>query len=449
MRIRAFYFVLLLPFAISSVAQTSFPSSQAPKPIPSFDVTAMDKTVDACVNFYQYACGTWMKNNPIPPDKSRWGRFNELAEYNQYVLRDILDQVETPGQHTAVQKKVGDYYAACMDEATIEKKGTAPLTPTMNAIAAIKTKPELIQEVGVLQQNGVTALFSFGQMPDMHDSRQTIANLDQGGLTLPDRDYYLKDDPKSVETRQKYVEHVQKMFELAGNKPAVAAAEAKTVLAVETGLAKASMDRTLRRDPKTRDHKMTVAEIAAAAPNFDLTLYFADNGSPKFSSLNVGNPEFFKQVNEQINTLPLADWKVYLRWKTINDYATLLTKAFVEEDFLFNGKYMSGQKEMEPRWKRCVKATDLNLGMALGKLYVDRTFGAEGKERTLKMVQAIENAMREDIGQLNWMSDTTKKKAYEKLSSIVNNIGYPDQWRDYSSVVIKSDDYAGNVERAG
>ena len=211
----------------------------------------MDKTVDPCVDFYQYACGTWMKNNPIPADKSRWGRFNELAEYNQYVLRDILDQIQTPGQHTAVQKKVGDYYAACMDEATIEKKGTAPLTPTMSAIAAIKTKPELIQEVGVLQQNGVTALFSFGQMPDMHDSRQTIANVDQGGLTLPDRDYYIKDDAKSVETRQKYLEHVQKMFELAGDKPEVAAAEAKTVLAVETGLAKAYMDRT--RAPRSQD----------------------------------------------------------------------------------------------------------------------------------------------------------------------------------------------------
>jgi putative endopeptidase len=448
MRIRAFYFVLLLPFAISSVAQTSFPSSQAPKPIPSFDVTAMDKTVDACVNFYQYACGTWMKNNPIPPDKSRWGRFNELAEYNQYVLRDILDQVETPGQHTAVQKKVGDYYAACMDEATIEKKGTAPLTPTMNAIAAVKTKPELIQEVGVLQENGVTALFSFGQMPDMHDSRQTIANLDQGGLTLPDRDYYIKDDPKSVETRQKYLEHIQKMFELAGDKPEVAAAEAKTVLAVETGLAKAYMDRTARRDPKTRDHMMQVTEVETLAPNFDLTEYFADSKAPKFSSLNVGNPDFFKAVNEQLNTVALDDWKTYLRWRALDEYAPTLTKAFVDEDFEFNDAYMSGQKEIEPRWKRCVQSTDQNLGMALGELYVDKTFGPQGKERTLKMVKAIEQAMHQDIGELTWMSDTTKQKAYEKLSTIVNNIGYPDKWRDYSTVIVERDDYAGNVMRA-
>ena len=225
--------------------------------------------------------------------------------------------------------------------------------------------------------------------------------------------------------------------------------EAKTVLAVETGLAKASMDRTLRRDPKTRDHKMTVAEISAAAPNFDLTTYFADNGSPKFTALNVGNPDFFKQVNAQLDAVPVADWKTYLRWKTINNEAPLLTAAFVDEDFQFNGKYMSGQQEMEPRWKRCVKSTDQALGMALGQLYVDRTFGTAGKERTLKMVKAIESAMQQDIGQLTWMSDATKKQAYVKLNTIVNNIGYPDQWRDYSSVVITSDDYAGNAERAG
>jgi putative endopeptidase len=283
----------------------------------------------------------------------------------------------------------------------------------------------------------------------MHDSNATIAYIDQGGLTLPDRDYYIKDDAKSVETRQKYLEHVQKMFELAGDQPDVAAAEAKTVLAVETGLAQSSMDRTLRRDPKTRDHKMTVTEVAAAAPSFDLTAYFAGNGSPKFSTLNVGNPDFFKQVNTQLDSVPVADWKTYLRWKTINSYAPTLTAAFVQEDFVFNGQYMSGQKEMEPRWKRCVKATDQSLGMALGQLYVDRTLGAAGKERTLKMVKAIESAMKQDINQLDWMSDTTKKQADVKLNTIVNNIGYPDQWRAYSSVTITADDYSGNVARAG
>ena len=408
----------------------------------------MDKSIDPCVDFYQYACGNWMKNNPIPPDKSRWGRFDELAEHNLYILRDILEQAQAPGQHSATEKIVGEFYGSCMDEATIEKKGTAPLTPELERIDAVKTKSDVVKQVATMHRSGIPAMFAFYSQPDMHDSSETIAYLDQGGLTLPDRDYYLKDDAKSVETRQKYVEHVQKMFELAGDKPDVAAAEAKTVLAVETGLAKASMDRTQRRDPRTRDHKMTVAEIAAAAPNFDLTEYFAGNGSPKFTTLNVGNPDFFKQLSSQIASVPVADWKTYLRWKTIDSAAPLLTKAFVEEDFVFNGKYLSGQQEIAPRWKRCVRATDQQLGMALGQLYVDKTFGPAGKERTLKMVQAIEKAMHDDIGQLTWMSDTTKKQAYEKLNAIVNNIGYPDQWRDYSSVDIKTDDYAGNTERA-
>jgi predicted metalloendopeptidase len=439
-------FFLLTAALISAQEKTS---PVTPREIPAFDVNAIDKAADPCADFYQYSCGTWMKNNPVPPDKSRWGRFDELADHNIYILRDILTEAQAPGKHSAPQSMVGTYYGSCMDESTIEKKGIAPLKTALSPIDGIKTRKELIRQIASMHRESTSALFAFYPQPDLHDSTQTIAYLDQGGISLPDRDYYIKDDAKSVETRQKYVEHVRKMFELAGAKPDAAAAEAKAVLTVETGLAQASMDRTLRRDPKTRDHKMTVAEIAAAAPNFDLTVYFADNGAPKFTSVNVGNPEFFKQVNEQLGSVPLDDWKTYLRWKIINEYAPALPHAFVEEDFLFNGKFLSGQQEMEPRWKRCVKSTDAKLGMALGKIYVDRTFGTEGKERTMKMVQGIEKAMRDDVGQLTWMSDTTKKKAYEKLDAIVNNIGYPDTWRDYSAVLIKADDYAGNAERAG
>src|SRR6516165_3456521 len=300
MPIRNFLFAILLCAAIVCSAQTPSTTSGVPREIPSFDVTAMDKSVDPCVDFYHYACGTWMKNNPVPADKSRWGRFDELYENNLYILRDILVQTQQPGQHSATQKMVGDYYGACMDEATIEKKGTTPLAPELERINAVKSKADLIKVIAYMHRNATPALFAFYPQPDMHDSNATIAYIDQGGISLPDRDYYIKDDAKSVETRQKYLEHVQKMFELAGDSPDVATAEAKTVLSIETTLAQASMDRTQRRDPKTRDHKMTVAEIAATAPNLDLAMYFANNGSPKFSSLNVGNPDFFKQVNAQL-----------------------------------------------------------------------------------------------------------------------------------------------------
>ncbi|MBV9181134.1 MAG: M13 family metallopeptidase [Acidobacteria bacterium] len=443
---RVLWFFALLLSGVFGLAQTQTPG--IPEEIPAFDLNAIDKNVDPCVDFYQYACGAWIKNNPIPPDKSRWGRFNQLRERNLYILRDILNQEQVSGMHGALETMVGNFYGSCMDEGAIEEKGTAPLMPELDKITAIRTKTDLIRQIAYMHRNGIPALFSFYPQPDMHDSTQTIAFLDQGGITLPDRDYYIKDDAKSSETRQKYLDHVQKLFELAGHKPDVSSAEAKAVLAIETDLARASMDRTMRRDPKARDHKMTVSDIAEAAPNFDLTLYLAESGSPKVTSLNVSNPDFFKQVNQQLNSVPLEDWKVYLRWQTINKYAPTLTHAFVDEDFRFNGNYMSGQQEIEPRWKRCVQATDISLGMALGKLYVDRTFGAEGKERTLKIVEAIESAMREDIGQLSWMSDTTKKRAYEKLDAIVNNIGYPDRWRDYSSVVIKPNDYARNTQRA-
>jgi predicted metalloendopeptidase len=438
----------LLSLFVAAQNPNSTPASEVPKEIPSFDLSAIDKSADPCLDFYQYACGNWMKSNPIPSDKSRWGRFDQLSERNLYVLRDILEQAEAPdSKRSPIQQKVGDYYAACMNETIIEQRGAEPLAPMMKAIVAVQTKQELIKQIGVMHRDGINVLFSFGQMPDMHDSRETIANIDQGGLTLPDRDYYIKDDAKSVETRQKYLEHVQKMFELAGDKPDAAAAEPKTVLTVETALAKASMDRTARRDPKNRDHMMQETEAVALAPNFELTEYFSESSAPKFTSLNVTNPDFFKAVNEQIKSTSLDDWKTYLRWRALDSYAPVLSKVFVDENFQFNGAYLTGQKEIEPRWKRCVHSTDHALGMALGQLYVDQTFGAEGKERTQKMVDAIEQAMHQDVSQLTWMSDTTKQKAYEKLSTIVNNIGYPDKWRDYSTIVVAREDYAGDFTR--
>jgi putative endopeptidase len=447
MRIRFFLFLSLICATLCSAQTSSSASAEKIKEIPGFDPTSIDKSINPCEDFYQYACGNWMKTNAIPADKSRWGRFDQLQEHNFYILRDILDNVQTK-PNSPIEKKVGDFYASCMDEAAIEKAGTAPLKPEMQRIAAIKNRQQLMEQVSSMHRDGLQAVFAFYSQPDMHDASKTIAYIDQGGITLPDRDYYLKDDPRSFETREKYQQHVQKMFELAGDSPDVAAQEAKTVLTVETVLAKASMDRTERRNPENRDHPMTTAEASTLAPNFELTQYFAQSGAPKFGALNVGNPQFFKDVNEQLSSLPLDDWKTYLRWRTIDSYAPSLSKPFVDEDFAFNGKYLSGQQENEPRWERCVRSTNRSLGMALGQLYVDRTFGPEGKARTLKMVEAIENAMHQDLQQLDWMSDTTKQQAYKKLSTIVNNIGYPDKWRDYSSVTVQRGDYAGNVKRA-
>ena len=281
MPIRVSLFLGLL-CALLCNAQTPSSTPEGIKEIPGFDLTAIDKSIDPCVDFYHYACGNWIKTNAIPADKSRWGRFDQLQEHNYYVLRDILASAQSK-PNSPIEKKVGDYYAACMNEEVIEKAGAAPIQAEMKRIAAIGNHQQLIAQVAEMHRNGLPALFSFYSQPDMHDANETIAYIDQGGITLPDRDYYIKSDAKSVETREKYQQHVQKIFELAGDSPDVAAQEAKTVLAVETGLAQASMDRTERRDPKNRDHLMKTAEAQSMAPNFDLTEYFAQNGSPKFS----------------------------------------------------------------------------------------------------------------------------------------------------------------------
>ncbi len=430
-------------------AAMALAQQNTPAAIPGFDINALDRSVDPCVNFYKFACGNWMANNSIPADQSRWGRFNELAERNRQLLKDILEKASVASpQRSAVEQKIGDYYAACMNEAAINKLGAKPIAAELDRIAAIKDLTSLIDAVAYLNRQGTRAMFGFYPRADMHDASIMIANLDQGGLSLPDRDYYLRTDAKSVETRDKYVAHVQKMFELLGDSPEAAAAEAKTVLRIETALAKASLDRVARRDPKNSDHKMSTSELAKLAPEVDFNRYFVEIQAPKFVSLNIGNPEFFKALNTTLKSEPLADWKTYLRWHVLNSAAPMLSDAFVNEDFEFDGKYLSGTKELQPRWKRCVTSTDRGLGEALGQLYVEKTFGAEGKQRTREMVQAIFAAMSRDIDSLDWMSAATKKAAHEKLVKVADNIGYPDKWRDYSSVEIVRDDAFGNLRRA-
>ena len=428
----------------------AFAQAGAPAAVPTIDVKALDRTVDPCVDFYQFACGSWMANNPIPGDKTRWGRFDQLAERNLDVLRGILEEAAAAGPKADPRtRKVGDFYAACMDEKAVEAAGAAPLKEEFGRIAAVKDRASLVAEIARLHRTGVRgALFGFSASADLHDARVQIADLSDGGITLPDRDYYLKDDPKSKDTRAKYVAHVQKMFELAGDAPEAAAAEAQAVMAFETALAKANMDRTARRDPRNIDHRMTVAELQKLAPRFGYRAFFAAVGAPKFDSLNVSNPDFVKTVDGMLETTKLDDWKTYLRWKYLRSAAGLLSSPFVAENFAFWEKYLRGQKEPEARWKRCVHATDGALGEALGPLYVAKAFPADAKARTLALVQGVEKAMGADLKSLAWMSDATKAKGAAKLAAVTNKIGYPDKWRDYSKLSIARNDFVGNARRS-
>ncbi len=431
------------------LAQNAANSSAKPADIRSFDLTAIDKSVDPCNDFYHYACGTWLKNNPIPPDQSSWGRFNELHERNQMVLRSILDkQSADNSSRSPVNQKIGDYYYSCMDEAAIEAKGTAPVKPYIDKIDAMKNKSEIPIVLGGLHRAGANAFFGFSSEPDFKDSKIDIASADQGGLSLPDRDYYFKADAKSVETREKLEKHIAKTLELYGEPPAKAAADAKIVMKVETDLAKVSLDRTQQRDPTNIYHKMSVTDLQKLSPAFSWNQYFTTVESPKFDSLNVSEPDFVKGMNQLIADNDLDTIKTYLRWQTLHGASPMLPKAFVEEDFDFYGKTLRGAKELRPRWKRCVQYTDNDLGEALGQAYVAETFPPEAKAHTLQMVHELEAALKTDITELSWMSPETKKQALEKLSRIDNKIGYPDKWRDYSSLNIVRGDAMGNSARA-
>jgi endothelin-converting enzyme/putative endopeptidase len=444
-RILAFIFVLCFA-CLPSPAQHS-----ASEPV--LDIFAMDKTVDPCVDFYAYSCGGWMKNNPIPPDQASWGTYGKLEDENRAQLRTILeDAAKSETFRNSITQKIGDYYYSCMDQSAIEKLGAKPLQPELDRIAHLKSKQDFAEYVASSQYPpslyGGGTLFTFRSNQDFKDSTQVIAELDQGGLGLPDRDYYTKDDPKSVELRKAYAAHVAKVLELIGDSPADSASEAATVLRIETVLAKSQLTRVERRDPPKLYHKMSAQDLQKLAPTFAWSVYFTKTGAGSLPSLNVVTPDYFRTLNEEIDKESLADWKTYLRWHAAHEAANDLSSAFVKESFNFYGKTLRGRQALPPRWKRCTNDVDGGIGEALGQAYVAKYFTPDEKWAALKMVQEIEGAMQSEIQGLPWMGAATKEQALTKLHAIANKIGYPDKWRAYSALEIVRGDHIGNSERA-
>ncbi len=431
----------------SSCSPVSAPGEPSRARLTTLDVGGMDSGTQACTDFYQYANGGWLKSNPIPADRPRWATFDELYQRNQNDLRAILEKLaaDRTAAEGSDERKLGDFYASCMDEAAIEANRLKPIEPELARIDAIKSVAGLRAEVSRLQSQGVNAIFAFGSEEDRKDSSQVIAAAVQAGLGLPDRDYYLKTDKTSVELRKKYVAHVAKMFELAGTPSKKAGADAKAILDVETQLAKASMDNVEIRDPEKTHHPMTLDAFSRGTPNLAWASFFGEQSVPTDVSINVWQPDFFHAADKLMKTVPLATWRSYLRWHLLDAAASALPKKFVDEDFAFNGTTLSGTPQIQPRWKRCVNATDGAMGMALGKLYVKEHFPPEAKRRADELVKNLLAALTDDVKTLSWMSEPTKKAALEKVAAFGTKIGYPDKWRDYSTLSIGRASYATNV----
>jgi len=442
-RLAMLLLVLLAPLATLIARQTT-------EKVPALDPVNMDLSVQPCIDFYQYANGAWLKRNPIPPEFSRWGSFQILAEKNTVVLKGILEEAarnKGASQGTNSQK-IGDFYSAGMDTATIEALGWKQIEADLNRIATIKNVAGIQEELARFHMAGVGGVFGLFANQDQKNSTQVVAHLGQGGLGLPDRDYYVSDDPKLKQNREDYVTHMTAMFRLLGDEEADAAMAAKTVLAFETRLAKASFTRVERRDPEKNYNKMTQGQLEVMAPAFDWRQFFVAVGLTDPGDVVVGQPPFFKEVSAMLKDVPLKDWKTYLRWRLVNSAANALSSAFVNESFRFNGTILTGTKELQPRWKRISQVINGAMGEALGELYVARAFSPQAKARAKEMVNNLLASMKEHIQTLDWMDETTRAAALKKLSTFNVKIGYPDKWRDYSGLIIDRTSYLVNLRRA-
>jgi len=431
---------LCFALASSAAAQNAVPIQSTP-----LDPANLDRSVSACTDFYKFANGGWVKRNPVPAAYSRWGSFDELQENNQSNLLTILRAAAANGntQANADIRKLGTFFSSCMDSAAAEKTGIQPIKPELDRINAIKTRRGLEAEIARLHSRGVPLLFGFGAQQDFKNSSSVIGGISQGGLSLPDRDYYLNPDKRYADIRTNYVDHVGRMFQLLGESASQATADAQKVMNIETALAKPAMTRVQMRDPNANYHRMTSAELAQLAPGFNWPGFFTIEGKADIPTVNVQNPEFLKAADAILTSVPLEDWKAYLRWHLLDAAAPSLNSAFVNEDFRF-GSTLSGAKEMLPRDKRCARATDAGLRDALGQAYVAQYFTPLAKARALEMVRNLESVFHDRLQTLGWMTDTTKVQATAKLAAFTNKIGYPDKWRDYSTLTIKPGPFINN-----
>ena len=456
--------VVVLLSSVSGIfranAQIATTSQSTPK-LEHFDISQVDKTLDPCQDFYQYACSKWNAANPIPADQVAWGTGSGLQYWNENILREALEKAGAQtSNRTDYEQKIGDYWAACMDESGIESSGTRDVKAELERIAQMANKSQLADQVAHIHQavpgawqgddnQTRAALLGFGQQQDFDDATKVVAAIDQGGLGLPNRDFYIKDDAKSKEIRSQYEAHISKMLALSGESPEQAAADAKTIIAIETAMAQAQMDNVARRDPKNLNNKMSLEQVQALTPSFEWKHYIevveAPPSSPHYI---VTSPQFFRGLEPLIQKYSVDDWKVYLRWHLVHGSAPYLGKAFVDENWNFYSHTLLGAKQQLPRWRRCVRAADRDLGMALGQAYVAAAFPPESKQRTVAMVHDIEHAMDRDITSVDWMQPVTKEQAKVKLHAIEDKIGYPDHWRDYSAVKIVRNSYVNNVHEA-